>query len=277
MFDVARDTLRRCWPLWCLLLGGAVGCTTIPEGAPQEFYQAERVLAHAADRNVADRFPETIKRADAAFRAAIAKWRDLEERNAADEVARLAIISAVNSVNSMVYDATAISEKIGTWDIYAQAPSTLDAAARFLTEKSYMLAELGELPSQFMQHHAPLNYAAPVAFFATNDTKVAETFGYSVAQLAELMERDEAIMVTLVGYADTRGAERYNADLAKSRALEVKRILTDLGIGSARIRISSFGEALAQQTTQEGEWALDRRVDAYITRALPLAGLDGGR
>jgi outer membrane protein OmpA-like peptidoglycan-associated protein len=68
--------------------------------------------------------------------------------------------------------------------------------------------------------------------------------------------------VLLVGRADPRGGDDYNAELGRKRAKTIKDILVENGISEGRIEVASDG---AKGTLgDEASYGYDRRVDVVV-------------
>jgi len=90
-----------------------------------------------------------------------------------------------------------------------------------------------------------------VLYFDTNsDTPIAgeET---KLADLRDYFDRYPDVTCALFGYADVRGGEAYNADLAQRRADSVENLLLLEGIGLDRIT-GSFGIGETEEFSQHG-------------------------
>lgn len=70
--------------------------------------------------------------------------------------------------------------------------------------------------------------------------------------------------IVLVGHADARGADGYNAELGMKRAEAIRRILVDSGIAESRIEAWSAGEHGAVGALPEYDHGYDRRVDVLV-------------
>jgi peptidoglycan-associated lipoprotein len=73
--------------------------------------------------------------------------------------------------------------------------------------------------------------------------------------------KDSAIV--LVGHTDPRGSAAYNEALGLKRAQAVATYLQKLGVPAERIQSTSRGK-LDARGTEEGTWAIDRRVDVGL-------------
>jgi OmpA-OmpF porin, OOP family len=77
----------------------------------------------------------------------------------------------------------------------------------------------------------------------------------------------EHMKLSIVGRADSRGDNNYNADLGLRRATSVKKLLIDAGIAESRISIASRGAkgAVGKDTPTEAySYGYDRRVDVVV-------------
>lgn len=68
----------------------------------------------------------------------------------------------------------------------------------------------------------------------------------------------------LVGRADPRGSDGYNAKLGLKRAEAIRQLLIENGIADGRIQIVSEGERGAKGDSEETAAGYDRRVDVVI-------------
>ena len=69
--------------------------------------------------------------------------------------------------------------------------------------------------------------------------------------------------VKLVGRADPRGETEYNMSLGAHRANAAMDYLLKVGVAASHVRTTSRGE-LDSTGTDEGTWAIDRRVDVDL-------------
>ena len=90
-----------------------------------------------------------------------------------------------------------------------------------------------------------------------------------IGRLADYLQSNPNIKVTIEGHTDSIGTIRYNLLLSKKRALKVKNALIDLGVLPDRISIRAYGESrpIASNKTASGR-AENRRADVVIIRIL---------
>src|SRR3989442_1194306 len=81
---------------------------------------------------------------------------------------------------------------------------------------------------------------------------------------AEFLKQNAAATIAIEGYADERGSTEYNRILGEKRALEVRRILTQLGVSNP-ITVISFGKDKPVCTDlDEACFAKNRRVHLVV-------------
>ena len=83
-------------------------------------------------------------------------------------------------------------------------------------------------------------------------------------RLADHMNANQDLRVTVEGHCDNRGTAEYNLALGERRAEAARKFLVDQGIGSERLNIISYGEErpLAMDN-DESSWARNRR-DQFV-------------
>ncbi|MBI5559819.1 MAG: peptidoglycan-associated lipoprotein Pal [Deltaproteobacteria bacterium] len=83
---------------------------------------------------------------------------------------------------------------------------------------------------------------------------------------AGVLKKNGKMRVLIEGHADERGTSEYNLALGESRAAAVKRYLADLGVGSGRMSIVSYGEEkpFCSEKTEEC-WQKNRRAHFVVT------------
>jgi peptidoglycan-associated lipoprotein len=68
--------------------------------------------------------------------------------------------------------------------------------------------------------------------------------------------------VSLEGHADERGTREYNLALGERRGQSVERVMRALGVGSDRVKVTSFGEEKpVAKGSDEAAWSKNRRVE----------------
>lgn len=103
------------------------------------------------------------------------------------------------------------------------------------------------------------------AFFEFDSAQVDAADTGVLAQLATCLASGpmQGRRIEVVGHADPRGSDEYNAKLGRSRAHSVQEFLVGRGMQSGAIVVSSAGE-LGADPNDPAEWPYDRRVDIRL-------------
>jgi peptidoglycan-associated lipoprotein len=122
------------------------------------------------------------------------------------------------------------------------------AADNSLAERIAALrADLDSLRTQFnvrvVAMEGGLRFATPVTF-AYNDASVSTDVVPMLQRFAQVARKYyPASMITIEGFADPAGSQRYNLALSQQRAENVRSHLTSLGLAVEQIRAVGYGEA----------------------------------
>jgi outer membrane protein OmpA-like peptidoglycan-associated protein len=101
--------------------------------------------------------------------------------------------------------------------------------------------------------------------FRTADDSVAAQALSPLLKLGALAASLPQAQVSVAGFADPRGTERYNQELSQRRALNVAAVLTSAGVPRERIHIEAHGKQAAQQADGDLDgYALERRVTVRL-------------
>jgi OOP family OmpA-OmpF porin len=102
----------------------------------------------------------------------------------------------------------------------------------------------------------------PAFFFNFNSATVTSANHQRLLTLAKVLEANPDLNITLTGFADVRGPEKYNDKLGLRRADEVKDQLVQVyGVDAGRISTSSKGE---NTPYAKDRYDINRRVDVSI-------------
>jgi peptidoglycan-associated lipoprotein len=101
-----------------------------------------------------------------------------------------------------------------------------------------------------------------IIYFDYDSSEIQSQFRDAIeAHAAYLMENPE-VVVALEGHADERGSREYNLALGERRSQTVKRQMTLLGVPSAQIRATSYGEERpVSEEHDDFAWSQNRRVE----------------
>ena len=99
------------------------------------------------------------------------------------------------------------------------------------------------------------------AFFDYDQYTIREEARAGLLEDVKVLGERAAIRVTIQGYADERGSEKYNLALGDQRANSVKEFLVSQGVAASRIDTVSFGkEQSFCQDHNEECWQQNRRA-----------------
>lgn len=101
--------------------------------------------------------------------------------------------------------------------------------------------------------------------FATDSSRVQESFKPVLDSVAEVLKEYEKTMIQVAGHTDSTGGERYNMMLSQERARSVGDVLMGFGVQPVRIDMVGFGETrpIATNSTETGR-SRNRRVELTL-------------
>jgi OOP family OmpA-OmpF porin len=97
--------------------------------------------------------------------------------------------------------------------------------------------------------------------FKSNSTEITGADAILLDSLADQVRRLPTIVGEIGGHTDSQGAEAFNIELSRRRALAARDYLASRGLNVSQLAIAGYGESqpIADNTTAEGR-ALNRRV-----------------
>src|SRR5690606_6553986 len=106
--------------------------------------------------------------------------------------------------------------------------------------------------------------------FATGDDTLSELDLQRVRILADHLQANPALHVTLEGHADPRGTDEYNNVLSQERAKAVKEALEKSGVDGRRITYTGHGDRFSSAAKGDEEaYRQERRVDVTLEKQEP--------
>lgn len=99
--------------------------------------------------------------------------------------------------------------------------------------------------------------------FRTDEYALTDVTGDRLTQMAATLANMPGIRIQLDGFADERGAEKYNQALSERRVEFVRNLLVSAGVHPTRISSSAHGESVAQDASIDS-LALVRRVSVKL-------------
>jgi len=94
-------------------------------------------------------------------------------------------------------------------------------------------------------------------------TSGSDTLSAIAGQIAA--DAPDGAGIVVIGHASSEGAEKYNMDLSRMRAMTVRDALVDAGLSADRIELQAMGESspIASNETEEGR-SKNRRVEIRV-------------
>lgn len=132
-------------------------------------------------------------------------------------------------------------------------------AERIAQERARLEAErarLEQLINQIMSEDV---------YFDFDRSELTEKAKELLAQVGELLIKEERFTVTIEGHTDARGTEDYNFTLGAKRAMKVKEFLAAYGIDGKRMESVSYGkEAPKAEGATEEAYSQNRRANFRV-------------
>jgi outer membrane protein OmpA-like peptidoglycan-associated protein len=101
--------------------------------------------------------------------------------------------------------------------------------------------------------------------FDTDSTSIKPGFHSTLDKLADVMTRYNKTTLTVVGYTDNVGTDKYNQDLSQRRAYSVAQYFDSKRIDPVRLATAGKGEKEpVASNASEGGRQLNRRVEIYV-------------
>ena len=107
--------------------------------------------------------------------------------------------------------------------------------------------------------------ASKQVYFDFDRSELTEKAKELLAQVGELLIKEERFTITIEGHTDARGTEDYNFTLGAKRAMKVKEFLAAYGIDSKRMESVSYGkEAPKVEGANEEAYSQNRRANFRV-------------
>ncbi len=106
----------------------------------------------------------------------------------------------------------------------------------------------------------PAEYGVADVFFAFDQYELDNESMAVLSASARIM-REAGTVILISGHCDERGTLEYNLALGEKRANAVRDYLVSLGVSSAKLRVTSYGENRPfAKGSNEDAWARNRRA-----------------
>ena len=101
--------------------------------------------------------------------------------------------------------------------------------------------------------------------FEYDSAMLSDTMRAILQENADWLSRFPSVRILVEGHCDERGTVEYNLALGEERARAVRDYLRDLGVGSGRMRIISYGKEFPLDPGRnEAAWRRNRRAHLEI-------------
>ncbi len=101
--------------------------------------------------------------------------------------------------------------------------------------------------------------------FEYDSAELSATIRATLEENADWLSRYPSVRILVEGHCDERGTVEYNLALGEERARAVRDYLRDLGVGSGRMRIISYGKEFPLDPAHnEASWRRNRRAHLEI-------------
>ena len=102
-------------------------------------------------------------------------------------------------------------------------------------------------------------------YFDFDRSELTEKAKELLAQVGELLLKEQRFTITIEGHTDARGTEDYNFTLGAKRAMKVKEFLVAYGIDAKRMESVSYGkEAPKVEGATEEAYSQNRRANFRV-------------
>ncbi|MDH4230183.1 MAG: peptidoglycan-associated lipoprotein Pal [Nitrospirota bacterium] len=140
-----------------------------------------------------------------------------------------------------------------------------------------MASDVEEMPATPMAAPAPAAPAGPDLsalarqlqdiHFDYDKASIRESDKPVLRANAELLKRNNSVMVVVEGHCDDRGTTAYNLSLGERRAEVTRSALLALGVSARQVSTVSYGEERPMcQSGTESCWAQNRRAHLGLSR-----------
>ena len=140
------------------------------------------------------------------------------------------------------------------------------AAEQARLEAERLAAERARLEAERARLEALINQImSEDVYFDFDRSELTEKAKELLAQVGELLIKEERFTITIEGHTDARGTEDYNFTLGAKRAMKVKESLVAYGIDAKRMESVSYGkEAPKVEGATEEAYSQNRRANFRV-------------
>lgn len=185
-------------------------------------------------------------------------------------------LAVVASAAALCFVACAKKQQPQTEPEAAPAPAAVASAAepnadslaaeQARLEAERLAAERARLEAERARLEALINQImSEDVYFDFDRSELTEKAKELLAQVGELLIKEERFTITIEGHTDARGTEDYNFTLGAKRAMKVKEFLVAYGIDAKRMESVSYGkEAPKVEGATEEAYSQNRRANFRV-------------
>lgn len=235
---------------------------------PAEFTTAEEAISNAHRADLNNSMPRAMELADNKMDEAKKLFKESESalkdgNSAKSDELRQRAISRANEVTAIVNAGMNLRDDVKAFDSNLATRGDTDA---LMSENRSLKEQLAEIRNRSGEAGLrDFEIAKPVAYFDTASSKIKGNFAEEISQVAATMKEHPELYLTLEGFADPRGSDRFNQKLSEKRAQAVMQKFVSEGIPADRIRTHGKGAIKDTRPSDLAGLQLDRKVVAKFS------------
>ena len=249
-----------------------VNCATVPDDAPVELKNANQAIKQAKDADAADTAPKHIDMAEENLDRGVKAFKESEGIATRIDTAK----AYGNRSKRLADQAVEMHQDVKAWDQDGEIFRDFKAARERVEQLENELAavskqreELGErkmVDVPVTTISASGNLMTGAAWFETNSSNPSLIGQQNIQRIVNALEEDEELTVTVIGFADRRGAAAHNRQLSERRARAVAERLKAAGVDQNRIQVVAKGAESSATSAAAVDLQMDRRVDLELIK-----------
>ena len=251
----------RILPYFLILSVFTVGCSTVPPEAPQELHDAFTAIERNDKNNVKEYLPRSSKRSKENLSKAVGLWKKAQVEVGVDSgMYELEAAELGRESKELALKLNDLHQQLKIMDSDEERLDEGLAKIEGLVEPPIVVEQIVEEPRVVGKE-----VVSTLAHFRFDDASSPIIDTQEFEALTALLNEDRSTQATLIGYADHRGREGYNEQLARQRSLAVKELMIQRGVNPEQLVVISKGSQLAQKSVETpAQLQLDRKVQAKV-------------
>lgn len=129
------------------------------------------------------------------------------------------------------------------YELVASNPNYLDNKKRIeILEENYHSALHTNMHLTKVERDEPMLEKMSPIYYEFDDANISQQAAQEMDKIAEIMSKNDNLIIEASSYTDSRGTNAYNKELSKRRAKAAVEYLMSKGIDKTRIRSNAYGE-----------------------------------